>query len=79
MIRCAIACWWAWVRGPGDEVGRGRREERLMGGWWGGGVSESELLAEVSDVSGVGMASEGGVQSMWSLMGASRTSREQDR
>ena len=35
-----------------------------MGGSWGGDVSESELLAEVSDVSGVGRVSEGGVQSM---------------
>ena len=52
------------MRGPGDEVGRGRRSESLMGWCWGSGVSESELLAEVSDVFGVGRVSKGGVQSM---------------
>ena len=50
-----------------------------MGWCWGSGVSESELLAEVSDVFGVGRVSKGGVQSMWSSMGASWTSREEDR
>ena len=46
---------------------------------WGSGVSESELLAEVSDVFGVGRVSEGGVQSMWSSTSDSWTSREEDR
>lgn len=44
-----------------------------------GGVSESELLADVSDVFGVDRMGEGGVQVMWSLMGASRASSDEDR
>jgi hypothetical protein len=42
-------------------------------------VSESELLAEVSDLFWVGRVSEGGVQSMWSSTGDSWTSRDKDR
>lgn len=42
-------------------------------------MSESELLAEVSEVFGIGRASEGGVQFMWSLISDSWTSREEDR
>jgi len=67
------------VSGPGDKVGSGRKEERLMGCSSGSGVSESELLAAVSDRFGVGRVSDGGVQSTWFWAGASRISREQDR
>ena len=75
-MRLAIACWWAWVRGPGNEIGRGTRSVSLITCSLGSGVSESELLAEVSEVFGSGRVSEGGVQSMCSLMGASRNFRE---
>lgn len=42
-------------------------------------MSESELLAEVSDVIGVERMGEGGVQFMWSSTGASRVSSDEDR
>lgn len=50
-----------------------------MGCSVGVGMSESELLAEVSDMSGVDRMGEGGAQFMWSLMGDSRASSDEDR
>ena len=50
-----------------------------MGASEGSGGSVSELLAEVSDVFGVGRMGEGGVQSMWSLMGAFKASSDETK
>ena len=50
-----------------------------MGWVWEGGVSESELLADVSEAFGVGRVRVGGVRDGWLLMGGSRTFREEGR
>jgi hypothetical protein len=42
-------------------------------------VSESELVADASEVFGVDRTGDGEDQSMWSLASASRVSREEDR
>lgn len=42
-------------------------------------MSESELLAELSDEFGVDRMGEGGVQFMWSSRGASRASNDENR
>ena len=42
-MRLAIACWWAWVRRPGEDLGRGRRREVDSGRF--SGVSAGMLVS----------------------------------
>ena len=44
MRRLDIARWWAWVRGPGEDLGRGRRGEGEEGRLSAGGVSAGLLV-----------------------------------
>lgn len=81
-IRLAIATWWAWVTGSGEEVGRGRRGccEIL--------VAKVELRVEVgaealllllldedSEAPGEEIRGVGGEKSLWSLPLSLRDSR----
>jgi hypothetical protein len=75
VIRLAIACWWACVRQPGDEVGRGRRSVSLRWFRVGVRVSESEPLL-VSDRFGAESTGDGGDHSMWSSLCVSVRSEE---
>ena len=67
------------MRGPGDEAGRGRRSESLMVFVHGVCVSESELLADTSEAFGVESRDDCEDRFMWSSIGTSRVSREEDR
>jgi hypothetical protein len=48
MMRLVIACWWEWVRRPGEDLGRGRQEVEFRELSWLSAVVFTSVLASSS-------------------------------
>lgn len=77
-IRLAIASWWAWVTGPAEEVGRGRRgcrETLAVKVEFGAEALLLLLLEEDPEAPGEEIRGVGGEKSLWSFPSSLRDSR----